>query len=101
MHALDEDIAMRRVGGFGWGEPLKPVSVEQILDVLAGSEDEDINGHNQAYWMAKLMQYTDYGALPWLVAREIIQFIAANRCVAFRHGRHHLIESIETALEER
>ena len=98
---IDEDIAMRRVGGFGWGEPLKPVRTEQVLNVLAGSEDQDINGDDQAYWMAKLMRHSDYGALPWLVAREVIQFIAAHRCVAFKFGRSHLIESIETVLEER
>lgn len=101
MHALDEDVAMQRVGGFGWGEPLKPVQTEQVLNVLAGSEDADVNGDDQAYWMAKLMRHSDYGALPWLVAREVIQFIASHRCVAFKHGRNHLIESIEAVLEER
>lgn len=98
---VDEAVLMQRVGGAGWGEPLKPVSVEQVLDVLAGREDEDANGHDQGYWISQLIMHSEYGSLPVIVATEIVQHIAAHRCVTFQHGRGHLITAVKTALEER
>ena len=85
-------------GGAGFGDPLLPVSIDDVLDVLAHRSPYDANGRDAGYWFNQIIFNSELAELPITVAAEMINNAAAHNDGSHRQMRRWLEEIIEDLL---
>jgi len=81
-------------GGAGFGEPLLPVSIDDVLDVLAHRSPYDANFRDAGYWFNQIISTSALAELPITVASEMVNSAAAHNDGSHRRMRRWLEEII-------
>jgi len=73
---------------------LRPVSIDDVLAVLANRATYDANGRDAGYWFNQIISTSSLAELPITVAAEMVNSAAAHNDGSHRRMRRWLEEII-------
>lgn len=80
-------------GGAGF-QSLNPVSVGEVIDILANRIMRDANGRDCGYWFNQIIINSALAEMPITVVAELVHNAAAHQDGSHKHMRYYLSDII-------